>query len=226
MFLTHGSHHGYGRSPRFDGINHPDNEDIKYYYPSNVLVTAPDILFFWVARMIIAGYEYRGREPFGDVYLTGMVRDKQKRKMSKSLGNSPEPIGLIDKYGADGVRVGMLLCSPAGNDLLYDDSLPEQGRNFANKIWNAFRLVMTMDRDEEIAQPPASAAAVAWMRNTIDRTLADIEDNFVRYRISDALMQAYKLFWDEFLGVVSRDHQACLRPAHGRQDSQTDACHL
>jgi len=131
----------------FDGINNPDNEDIKYYYPSNVLVTAPDILFFWVARMIIAGYEYRSREPFGDVYLTGMVRDKQKRKMSKSLGNSPDPIGLIDRYGADGVRVGMLLCSPAGNDLLYDDSLPEQGRNFANKIWNAFRLVMSMSPD-------------------------------------------------------------------------------
>jgi valyl-tRNA synthetase len=141
-----------------------------------------------------------------------MVRDKQKRKMSKSLGNSPEPIGLIDKYGADGVRVGMLLCSPAGNDLLYDDSLPEQGRNFANKIWNAFRLVMTMDRDEEIAQPPASAAAVAWMRNTIDKTLADIEDNFVRYRISDALMQAYKLFWDDFSGW----YLEIIKPAFGQ----------
>jgi valyl-tRNA synthetase len=196
----------------FDGINNPDNEDIKYYYPSNVLVTAPDILFFWVARMIIAGYEYRGREPFGDVYLTGMVRDKQKRKMSKSLGNSPDPIDLIDKYGADGVRVGMLLCSPAGNDLLYDDSLPEQGRNFANKIWNAFRLVMTMSRDEAIAQPPASAAAVAWMRNTIDKTLADIEDSFVRYRISDALMQAYKLFWDDFSGW----YLEIIKPAFGQ----------
>lgn len=184
----------------FDGINNPDNEDIKYYYPSNVLVTAPEILFFWVARMIIAGYEYRGGEPFGDVYLTGLVRDKQKRKMSKSLGNSPDPISLMEKYGADGVRVGMLLCSPAGNDLLYDDSLPEQGRNFANKIWNAFRLVMTMDVDENAPQPQASFAAVAWMRNTIDRTLADIEDSFVRYRISDALMQAYKLFWDDFSG--------------------------
>ena len=196
----------------FDGINNPDNEDIKYYYPSNVLVTAPDILFFWVARMIIAGYEYRGREPFGDVYLTGMVRDKQKRKMSKSLGNSPDPIDLIDKYGADGVRVGMLLCAPAGNDLLYDDSLPEQGRNFANKIWNAFRLVMTMNRDETIGQPPASTAAVAWMRNTIDRTLADIEDSFVRYRISDALMQAYKLFWDDFSGW----YLEIIKPAYGQ----------
>jgi valyl-tRNA synthetase len=206
----------------FDGINNPDNEDIKYYYPSNVLVTAPDILFFWVARMIIAGYEYRGREPFGDVYLTGMVRDKQKRKMSKSLGNSPDPIDLIDKYGADGVRVGMLLCSPAGNDLLYDDSLPEQGRNFANKIWNAFRLVMTMSRDEAIAQPPASAAAVAWMRNTIDRTLADIEDSFVRYRISDALMQAYKLFWDDFSGwYLEIIKPAFGQPMDGKTHSQT-----
>ena len=196
----------------FDGINNPDNEDIKYYYPSNVLVTAPDILFFWVARMIIAGYEYRGREPFGDVYLTGMVRDKQKRKMSKSLGNSPDPIGLIDRYGADGVRVGMLLCSPAGNDLLYDDSLPEQGRNFANKIWNAFRLVMSMSPDDSVEQPAASKAAVTWMRNTIDKTLAEIEDNFVRYRISDALMQAYKLFWDDFSGW----YLEIIKPAFGK----------
>lgn len=202
----------------FDGINNPDNEDIKYYYPSNVLVTAPDILFFWVARMIMAGYEYRGREPFGDVYLTGMVRDKQKRKMSKSLGNSPDPIGLIDKYGADGVRVGMLLCSPAGNDLLYDDSLPEQGRNFANKIWNAFRLVMSMNTDDSIGQPAASAAAVTWMHNTIGKTLADIEDCFVRYRISDALMQAYKLFWDDFSGW----YLEIIKPAYGQPvDSKT-----
>lgn len=196
----------------FDGINHPDNEDIKYYYPSNVLVTAPDILFFWVARMIITGYEYRGREPFDDVYLTGMVRDKQNRKMSKSLGNSPDPIDLMEKYGADGVRVGMLLCSPAGNDLLYDDSLPEQGRNFANKIWNAFRLVMTMKRDDALEQPAASAAAVAWMRNTIRKSIADIEDSFVRYRISDALMQAYKLFWDEFSGW----YLEIIKPAFGK----------
>ncbi len=196
----------------FDGINHPDNEDIKYYYPSNVLVTAPDILFFWVARMIITGYEYRGREPFDDVYLTGMVRDKQNRKMSKSLGNSPDPIDLMEKYGADGVRVGMLLCSPAGNDLLYDNSLPEQGRNFANKIWNAFRLVMTMKRDDALEQPAASAAAVAWMRNTIRKSIADIEDSFVRYRISDALMQAYKLFWDEFSGW----YLEIIKPAFGK----------
>lgn len=196
----------------FDGINHPDNEDIKYYYPSNVLVTAPEILFFWVARMIIAGYEYRGREPFGDVYLTGLVRDKQKRKMSKSLGNSPDPIELMEKYGADGVRVGMLLCSPAGNDLLYDDSLPEQGRNFANKIWNAFRLVMSWETDGSIEQPAASAAAVTWMRNTIDRTLSEIEENFVRYRISDALMQSYKLFWDDFSGW----YLEIIKPAFGK----------
>jgi valyl-tRNA synthetase len=196
----------------FDGINHPENEDIRYYYPSKVLVTAPEILFFWVARMIIAGYEYRGREPFSDVYLTGLVRDKQKRKMSKSLGNSPDPIDLMEKYGADGVRVGMLLCSPAGNDLLYDDSLPEQGRNFANKIWNAFRLVMSWKSDEGIEQPAASAAAVTWMRNTIDRALADIEDSFVRYRISDALMQAYKLFWDDFSGW----YLEIVKPAFGK----------
>ena len=196
----------------FNGILDPDNAEMKYYYPSNVLVTAPEILFFWVARMIIAGYEYRGREPFYDVYLTGLVRDKQKRKMSKSLGNSPDPIGLMEKYGADGVRVGMLLCSPAGNDLLYDDSLPEQGRNFANKIWNAFRLVKTMATDDTLEQPEASKAAVTWMRSTVDKVLADIDDSFVRYRISDALMQAYKLFWDDFSGW----YLEIIKPAFGQ----------
>ncbi len=196
----------------FNGILDPDNDEIQYYYPSNVLVTAPEILFFWVARMIIAGYEYRGREPFYDVYLTGLVRDKQKRKMSKSLGNSPDPIGLMEKYGADGVRVGMLLCSPAGNDLLYDDSLPEQGRNFANKIWNAFRLVKTMTTDDTLEQPAASKAAVTWMRSTVDKVLADIDDSFVRYRISDALMQAYKLFWDDFSGW----YLEIIKPAYGK----------
>ncbi|MCA1742014.1 MAG: valine--tRNA ligase, partial [Bacteroidales bacterium] len=202
----------------FNGITDPDNADINYYYPSNVLVTAPEILFFWVARMIIAGYEYRGREPFRDVYLTGLVRDKQKRKMSKSLGNSPDPISLMEKYGADGVRVGMLLCSPAGNDLLYDDSLPEQGRNFANKIWNAFRLVITMPTDDSIEQPEASKAAVTWMRGTIDRSLAEIDDSFVRYRISDALMQAYKLFWDDFSGW----YLEIIKPAYGQpMDTRT-----
>lgn len=196
----------------FDGINNPDNEEINYYYPSNVLVTAPEILFFWVARMIISGYEYRGREPFRDVYLTGLVRDKQRRKMSKSLGNSPEPIELIERYGADGVRMGMLLCSPAGNDLLYDDSLPEQGRNFANKIWNAFRLVMSMTPDETLPQPAASAVAVSWISGTIDKTLAEIEESFVRYRLSDALMQAYKLFWDDF----SAWYLEIIKPAWGQ----------
>ena len=184
----------------FDGINKPDNRDIKYYYPTNDLITAPEILFFWVARMIIAGYEYRSEKPFNNVYLTGLVRDQQRRKMSKSLGNSPEPINLIDKYGADGVRVGMLLCSPAGNDLLYEDSLPEQGRNFANKIWNAFRLVEHWKVDEKIAQPDSSVVAVNWMETVMKRSLHDIDLNFKKFRISEALMITYKLFWDEFSG--------------------------
>ncbi len=184
----------------FDGINEPDNKDIKYYYPTNDLITAPEILFFWVARMIIAGYEYRGEEPFKNVYLTGLVRDQQRRKMSKSLGNSPEPIDLIEKYGADGVRVGMLLCSPAGNDLLYEDSLPEQGRNFANKIWNAFRLMKSWNIDESIEQPKSSAIAVEWMNEVLNKSVGDIERNFKKFRISEALMITYKLFWDEFSG--------------------------
>jgi valyl-tRNA synthetase len=184
----------------FDGINKPGNPDLKYYYPTNDLITAPEILFFWVARMIIAGYEYMGDKPFRNVYLTGLVRDQQRRKMSKSLGNSPEPLDLIAKYGADGVRIGMLLCSPAGNDLLYDDSLPEQGRNFANKIWNAFRLVKGWKTDETIAQPAASEAAVKWMDARIRKAVADIDSNFRKFRISEALMYVYKLFWDEFSG--------------------------
>lgn len=184
----------------FDGINDPDNKDIKYYYPTNDLITAPEILFFWVARMIIAGYEYKGEEPFRNVYLTGLVRDQQRRKMSKSLGNSPEPIDLIEKYGADGVRVGMLLCSPAGNDLLYDDNLPEQGRNFANKIWNAFRLMKSWNVDETIEQPQSSEKAVEWMNEVLNKTVGDIERNFRKFRISEALMITYKLFWDEFSG--------------------------
>ena len=196
----------------FNGINDPGNADMQYYYPSDVLVTAPEILFFWVARMIIAGYEFMGREPFRDVYLTGLVRDKQKRKMSKSLGNSPDPLKLMDKYGADGVRVGMLLCSPAGNDLLYDDSLPEQGRNFANKIWNAFRLVQIMNVDDSLEQPQAAKAAITWMQGTINKALADIDDHFVRYRISDALMLAYKLFWDDFSGW----YLEIIKPAYGK----------
>ena len=182
----------------FDGINNPDNPDMKYYYPTSDLVTAPEILFFWVARMIIAGYEFAGEKPFSNVYLTGLVRDQQRRKMSKSLGNSPEPLELIDRYGADGLRVGMLLCSPAGNDLLYNDSLPEQGRNFANKIWNAFRLVKGWKTDDKIPQPESSALAVEWMEEVFNRSLGEIESDFRKYRISEALMKVYKLFWDEF----------------------------
>ena len=184
----------------FDGINNPDNADIKYYYPTNDLITAPEILFFWVARMIIAGYEYRGQKPFNNVYLTGLVRDQQRRKMSKSLGNSPDPIELIEKYGADGVRVGMLLCSPAGNDLLYEDSLPEQGRNFANKIWNAFRLVKSWETDDKIDQPDSSGVAVEWMNEVLNKSIGEIDLNFRKFRISEALMNTYKLFWDEFSG--------------------------
>ena len=184
----------------FDGINNPDNEDIKYYYPTNDLVTAPEILFFWVARMIIAGYEYKGDMPFRNVYLTGIVRDQLRRKMSKSLGNSPDPIDLINKYGADGVRVGMLLCSPAGNDLLYDDSLPEQGRNFANKIWNAFRLVMNWKVDDSIPQPEHCVMATKWMEEVIAKGVSEVNDDFEKFKISEALMKIYKLFWDEFSG--------------------------
>jgi valyl-tRNA synthetase len=184
----------------FDGINKPDNPDLKYYYPTNDLITAPEILFFWVARMIIAGYEYRDQKPFDNVYLTGLVRDQQRRKMSKSLGNSPDPLDLIEKYGADGVRIGMLFCSPAGNDLLYDDSLPEQGRNFANKIWNAFRLVQGWKVDEKTDQPETSKVAVKWMNEVLKKATAEIDSHFRRFKISEALMAVYKLFWDEFSG--------------------------
>jgi valyl-tRNA synthetase len=184
----------------FDGINKPGNPDMQYYYPTSDLITAPEILFFWVARMIIAGYEYQGQKPFNNVYLTGLVRDQQRRKMSKSLGNSPEPLELIKAYGADGVRVGMLLCSPAGNDLLYEDSLPEQGRNFANKIWNAFRLVKGWKVDGKIVQPNSSEVAIKWVDETIKKATAEIDSNFRKFRISEALMNVYKLFWDEFSG--------------------------
>jgi valyl-tRNA synthetase len=182
----------------FDGIRHPGNPDIKYYYPTNDLITAPEILFFWVARMIIAGYEYMGDKPFRSVYLTGLVRDSQKRKMSKQLGNSPDPLNLIAKYGADGVRVGMLLCSPAGNDLLFDESLPEQGRNFCNKIWNAFRLVKGWQVDNKLPQPQYCKAAIEWYNHLLNKAIAQIDDDFEKYRISEALMNLYKLFWDEF----------------------------
>ncbi|MFC2117627.1 valine--tRNA ligase [Bacteroidota bacterium] len=195
----------------FDGIRKPDNEDIRYYYPTNDLITAPDILFFWVARMIMAGYEYRGKEPFRNIYLTGIVRDMKRRKMSKSLGNSPEPLELIKKYGADGVRVGMLLCSPAGGDLLFDESLTEQGRNFANKIWNAFRLVKGWESDKNIKQPESSKLAVEWFDSMLNKGIEQLNDHYLKYRISDALMTVYKLFWDEFsswyLEIVKPDYQ-------------------
>ena len=182
----------------FDGINKPDNEDITYYYPTNDLVTAPEIIFFWVARMIISGYEYRHKPCFRNVYFTGIVRDKLGRKMSKSLGNSPDPIGLMDKYGADGVRMGMLLTSPAGNDLPFDEALCEQGRHFNNKIWNAFRLVKGWKIDSAIPQPEASAIAVQWFRSQLDKTIVEMNDCFDKYRLNEALMAVYKLFWDEF----------------------------
>jgi valyl-tRNA synthetase len=182
----------------FDGIRNPDNPDFKYYYPTNDLITAPDILFFWVARMIMAGYEYAGDKPFYNVYLTGTVRDADRRRMSKSLGNSPEPLDLIRKYSADGVRVGMLFCSPAGGDLLYDDSLPEQGRNFGNKIWNAFRLVKQWKINSTLEQPEYAKAAVKWFYNKLNHDIKHIEDLFKKYRISEALMAVYRLFWDEF----------------------------
>ncbi len=201
----------------FDGLRNPDNRDIRYYYPTNDLVTAPEILFFWVARMIIAGYEYRGERPFDTVYLTGIVRDNQRRKMSKSLGNSPDPIELMRKYSADGVRIGMLLCSPAGNDLLFDESLTEQGRNFSNKIWNAFRLVKNWKVDPEQAQPESSRLAVEWFGSFLNRALKEIEKQFDKYRISDALMVIYKLFWDEFaswyLEIIKPGYKQPIDPA-------------
>lgn len=182
----------------FDGINEPDNKDYNYYYPTNDLVTAPEILFFWVARMIIAGYEYKNEKPFKNVYLTGIVRDHLRRKMSKSLGNSPDPIGLMKKFGADGVRVGMLLCSPAGGDLLFDESLTEQGRNFGNKIWNAFRLVKSWKVNENIEQPESAKQAIEWFKHRLNSEIEEINDLYEKFRLSEALMAVYKLFWDEF----------------------------
>jgi valyl-tRNA synthetase len=181
----------------FDGFKKPGNPDIKYYYPTNDLVTAPEILFFWVARMIIAGYEYLDEKPFTNVYLTGIVRDKQGRKMSKSLGNSPDPLDLIAQYGADGVRIGMLLSSPAGNDLLFDEGLCEQGRNFSNKIWNAFRLIKGWEI-QDTPQPAASRTSVEWMQSRFSQELAHITGHYDKYRLSDALMGTYKLVWDDF----------------------------
>jgi valyl-tRNA synthetase len=182
----------------FGGIMDPENEDFKYYYPTNDLVTGPDILFFWVARMIIAGYEYAGEKPFTNVYLTGLVRDKQRRKMSKSLGNSPEPLELIEKFGADGVRVGLLLSASAGNDIMFDEELCNQGKGFSNKIWNAFKLIKGWEVSETIPQPESSKVAIEWYEAKLQQALVEIEDNFEKYRISDALMGIYKLVWDDF----------------------------
>ena len=200
----------------FDGINNPDNEEVNYYYPTSDLVTAPDIIFFWVARMIMAGYEYRGKMPFKHVYFTGIVRDKLGRKMSKSLGNSPDPIMLIDKYGADGVRMGMMLSAPAGNDILFDEALCEQGRNFNNKIWNAFRLVKGWEvADAE--QPESSKLAVEWFGAKLRQANAEIDDLFGKYRISEALMAVYRLFWDEF----SSWYLEMIKPAYGQPIDST-----
>ena len=182
----------------FNGINDPDNQEINYYYPTSDLVTGPDIIFFWVARMIMAGYEYRGKMPFKNVYFTGIVRDKLGRKMSKSLGNSPDPLKLIEQYGADGVRMGLMMAAPAGNDIPFDEALCEQGRNFNNKIWNAFRLIKGWTVDSTIEQPEAAATAVKWFKMQLDKTIVEMDDLFGKYRLSEAMMAVYKLFWDEF----------------------------
>ena len=182
----------------FDGINHPDSEELAYYYPTSDLVTGPDLIFFWVARMIMAGYEYTGKMPFRNVYFTGIVRDKLGRKMSKSLGNSPDPLDLIDKFGADGVRMGMMLSAPAGNDILFDESLCEQGRNFCNKIWNAFRLVQGWEVSDALEQPDTSRLATEWFGAQLRKSAAEMADLFSKYRLSEALMEVYRLFWDEF----------------------------
>lgn len=182
----------------FDGINYPDNKDIKYYYPTSDLVTGPDIIFFWVARMIMSGYEYRKEACFHNVYFTGIVRDKQGRKMSKQLGNSPDPLDLIAQYGADAVRMGLLLTAPAGNDIPFDEALCEQGRNFNNKIWNAFRLVKGWEVDGSVSQPESAKMAIEWFQNILSKTIEELDDLFGKYRLSEALMLVYKLFWDEF----------------------------
>ncbi len=196
----------------FDGINNPGNEEIKYYYPTATLVTGPDIIFFWVARMIMAGYEYLGDKPFSNVYFTGIVRDSIGRKMSKMLGNSPDPLDLIAQYGADAVRMGLMLAAPAGNDIMYDDKLVEQGRNFCNKIWNAFRLVKGWQVDDTAAQPDAARTAVGWMASKINSALAEMDDLFAKFRLNEALMAAYRLFWDEF----SSWYLEMVKPAYGQ----------
>ena len=200
----------------FDGINNPGNEEIKYYYPTSDLVTGPDIIFFWVARMIMAGYEYMGDMPFRNVYFTGIVRDKLGRKMSKSLGNSPDPLELIDKFGADGVRMGMMLSAPAGNDILFDEALCEQGRNFCNKIWNAFRLLKGWEVNADVAVPEASALAMRWFEAKQNAVAAEVADLFSKYRLSEALMAVYKLFWDEF----SSWYLEMIKPAYGQPISK------
>ena len=201
----------------FNGINDPNNEEFNYYYPTNDLVTGPDIIFFWVARMIMAGYEYTGKMPFKNVYFTGIVRDKKGRKMSKSLGNSPDPIELIDKFGADGVRMGMMLSAPAGNDILFDESLCEQGRNFCNKIWNAFRLVKGWNTAQQ-PQPETARLAVEWFSATLRKSAAEIADLYKKYRLSEALMEVYRLFWDDF----SSNYLEMIKPDYGSAiDEQT-----
>ncbi|HLW06816.1 MAG TPA: valine--tRNA ligase, partial [Marinilabiliaceae bacterium] len=200
----------------FDGFKNPDNADLNYYYPTNDLVTAPEIMFFWVARMIMAGYEYKGEAPFKNVYFTGIVRDEQGRKMSKSLGNSPEPIELIEKHGADGVRVGMLLSSPAGNDLLFEEALCEQGRNFSNKIWNAFRLVKSWRVDEKEEATAAAEMADQWFDSTFQKNLMELNSNYDKFRISDCLMTTYKLAWDEFCSW----YLEMVKPEYGKSLSK------
>ena len=199
----------------FNGILEPENKEIEYYYPTNDLVTAPEILFFWVARMIIAGYEYRDAKPFSNVYLTGIVRDKQRRKMSKQLGNSPDPILLMDKYGADGVRVGMLLSSPAGNDLMFDVDLCEQGSKFVNKIWNAYRLIQGWEVSEDRKQTEAESLALQWYRNRFQQVLRTVESEFKQYRISTALMETYRLVWDDFCSTMLE----AIKPPYGEPAS-------
>ena len=202
----------------FDGIRFPENEEINYYYPTNDLVTGPDILFFWVARMIVAGYEYKDARPFENVYLTGLVRDKQRRKMSKSLGNSPDALKLIEQYSADGVRVGLLLSSAAGNDLMFDEALCQQGKGFGNKIWNAFNLTNLWKINESIEQPESSRIALEWYESKFQQTLLDIEDHFSKYRLSDALMAIYKLIYDDFCGWLLE----IVKPAYQQPiDAQT-----
>ncbi len=195
----------------FNGILDPDNEEIKYYYPTNDLVTGPDIIFFWVARMIMAGYEFEGKQPFNNVYFTGIVRDEIGRKMSKQFGNSPDPLKLIEDYGADGVRMGIMLSAPAGNDIFFDKKLCENGRNFCNKIWNAFRLVKGWEVDSTIEQPESARIAIEWFSGKLSEALAEINDSFDKFRISEALMTTYRLFWDEFsswyLEMVKPEYQ-------------------